>query len=243
MNKTKILLITVVIIIIAGFVLYGVRTGVKKEISKEQAEQVTATTTVYFSDTGEQQAEVIYKSDNTAILVSSNIGYQNVPFTIAMSASGARYENTEQGLVLWEKAPQLTIYKNDESIFEGSNEQNKDFKKELVGSKWVWYQTIDNPISASSSKQVSPKQEEKFSLVFTDDGRVNGTTDCNGFGGTYTIEKNRIKFGSFMSTLMYCEGSQEQEFISMIQDGTIRTNSYTFDLITASSTVFFSKAQ
>jgi heat shock protein HslJ len=243
MNKTKILLITLVIIIIGTFVLYGVRSTVKKESVEQQIEQVSATTTVYFSDSGEQQAQVTYKSDTTALLTLSNTEYQNTPFTIATSASGARYENTEQGLVLWEKAPQLTIYKNDEPIFEGSNEQNKDFKKELVGSKWIWYETIIGEVSNSNSKRVSPEQEGKFSLTFTEDGQVNGVTDCNNFGGTYTIEKNKIKFGSFMSTLMYCEGSKEQDFISMIQDGTIETNPYSFDLVTASSTVFFSKAQ
>jgi heat shock protein HslJ len=44
------------------------------------------------------------------------------------------------------------------------------------------------------------------SIVFTEDGKVEGNVGCNGFGGDYTVEGNTITFGPIVSTLMLCEG-------------------------------------
>ena len=49
------------------------------------------------------------------------------------------------------------------------------------------------------------------------DGRVQGTTDCNGFSGAYTTDGHKIQFDDKMAmTRMYCEGSQEAEFVKML---------------------------
>ena len=44
------------------------------------------------------------------------------------------------------------------------------------------------------------------SIVFGEDGKVNGNVGCNGFGGDYTVDGNTITFGQLVSTLMFCEG-------------------------------------
>ena len=44
------------------------------------------------------------------------------------------------------------------------------------------------------------------SIVFGEDGKVNGNVGCNGFGGDYTVDGNTITFGQIVSTLMFCEG-------------------------------------
>jgi heat shock protein HslJ len=44
------------------------------------------------------------------------------------------------------------------------------------------------------------------SIVFKEDGRIEGNVGCNGFGGDYTVEGNTITFGPIVSTLMFCEG-------------------------------------
>ena len=44
------------------------------------------------------------------------------------------------------------------------------------------------------------------SIVFGEDGKVNGNVGCNGFGGDYTVDGNVITFGQIVSTLMFCEG-------------------------------------
>ncbi len=50
------------------------------------------------------------------------------------------------------------------------------------------------------------------SIIFDEDGQVNGTAGCNGFGGDYTVNDDEITFGPLVSTLMFCEGpAGEQE--------------------------------
>lgn len=41
--------------------------------------------------------------------------------------------------------------------------------------------------------------------------RISATVGCNGLGGDWRIEGNRIVTGPFMSTRMFCEGLMEQE--------------------------------
>ncbi len=42
-------------------------------------------------------------------------------------------------------------------------------------------------------------------LTFSDDGKVSGTSGCNGLGGDYAVDGNQITFGEFVSTLMACD--------------------------------------
>ena len=66
---------------------------------------------------------------------------------------------------------------------------------------------------------IVPNKKDAFSLSFTKDGQVSGTTDCNGFGGSYEVgADNSISFGPFMSTLMFCENSQEAVFSKNVSD-------------------------
>lgn len=231
MNKTKLILITLVIIFISLFVLYGIRINVqnqqKSEISIESiGEEITSINALYISETGDE-AHVNYYSDSTASLtIIGSDEYKDIQFTHATSASGARYENIERGLILWEKEPELTIYKNDEQLFFGKKQEviaKEQILKVLPNTTWVWVKTYNDVGPATQgATMVTPTKENAFTLTFTYDGNVSGTTDCNSFSGTYSIDEyNKIHFGSFMSTLMFCENSQEQEFISMLTDSTI----------------------
>ncbi len=52
------------------------------------------------------------------------------------------------------------------------------------------------------------------SIIFGEDGQVNGTAGCNGFGGEYSVGDGTIAFGPLVSTLMFCEGpAGEQETV------------------------------
>ncbi|MCD8507919.1 MAG: META domain-containing protein [Candidatus Pacebacteria bacterium] len=53
-------------------------------------------------------------------------------------------------------------------------------------------------------------------LTFTNDGNIYGTTDCNGFGGSYTLDGTKISTSEFFSTMMFCENSQERDFMDMV---------------------------
>jgi heat shock protein HslJ len=42
-------------------------------------------------------------------------------------------------------------------------------------------------------------------LTFKDDGTVTGSSGCNGLGGSYTVEDDKITFSEITSTLMACD--------------------------------------
>ena len=160
MNKVKIILITLVIIIVASFVLYGVR--------------------------------------------MSTIQNQDIQISQPSIEDRSTSDDTTDASKIEDKGREVYDSKN------------------LTSTTWIWKETyLGTGPNADVKNPIIPQKLKAFTLTFTSDGRVNGTTDCNNFSGTYVLENGKIKFGSFMSTLMYCEGSQEQEFISMIKDGTI----------------------
>ncbi len=49
------------------------------------------------------------------------------------------------------------------------------------------------------------------SIVFNDDGSINGNVGCNGFGGTYEVSGAKISFSSMISTMMFCDETSAQE--------------------------------
>ncbi len=84
--------------------------------------------------------------------------------------------------------------------------------EQVRAGTWVWTKTVN-----ADESVVAPKKPGVFTLKFEQDGRVTGKTDCNGFGGTYTLGSDGIiSFGPFMSTQMYCEGSQESEYSTAV---------------------------
>ncbi len=102
----------------------------------------------------------------------------------------------------------------------------KDFEGEADPSRmtlgmkqWNWEST-----QYSDDKIVKPLKEGKFTLTLRSDNTFSATTDCNGVGGGYTVKDNQITFDKMMSTMMYCDGSQESEFTKMLAE----TQSYMF---------------
>lgn len=66
------------------------------------------------------------------------------------------------------------------------------------------------------------------SIVFKEDGKIEGNVGCNGFSGDYTLDGNSITFGPIVSTLMFCEGpvgDQETTTLSVLAE----TVSYTLE--------------
>lgn len=102
-------------------------------------------------------------------------------------------------------------------------ENNKlvEIKKDatLESKSWTWVKT-----QYSDDKIVEPKQKNKFTITFNENGNFNITTDCNGGFGSYEINDNKISFGQMGSTMMYCEGSQESDFTKSL----LQVSSYLF---------------
>ncbi|MDQ3075933.1 MAG: META domain-containing protein [bacterium] len=86
-------------------------------------------------------------------------------------------------------------------------------------TKWNWVKT-----TLSDGRTITPKKPGVFTLEFKKDKTFSASTDCNGVGGEYVAKGGKITLERMMSTLMYCEGSQEAEFAKMLTD----TQSYLF---------------
>ncbi len=100
--------------------------------------------------------------------------------------------------------------------FEGE----ADPSRMTLGMKeWVWLSALYN-----DGRSMTPRKAGAFTLTFGADGRFSAKTDCNSVGGTYTASGNTLTFGAMMSTKMYCEGSQESEFTTLLSN----TASYLF---------------
>jgi heat shock protein HslJ len=102
--------------------------------------------------------------------------------------------------------------------FEGEADPSK---MTLIMKKWDWIST-----TYKDKTVIKPKTAGKFSLTFAmNKGYFSATTDCNGISGYYVPGKdNSLKLSEMMSTMMYCEGSQEGEFSQMLTN----TESYGF---------------
>lgn len=95
-------------------------------------------------------------------------------------------------------------------------EASTDDGPKLAGSTWL-LQSIVN----EEGETVVPPRVEIFTITFGTDGRLSGTTDCNNFGGGYTFKDGVLTLGAVAQTLMFCEGSQEQEFIATLKTGSV----------------------
>ena len=92
--------------------------------------------------------------------------------------------------------------------FEGEADPDR---MTLDMTTWRWIRTVYN-----DGTIITPQKPEAFSLTLRKDGTVSVKTDCNSMSGNYVVSGKRIEFKDMATTLMYCEGSQEQVFSSML---------------------------
>ncbi len=73
----------------------------------------------------------------------------------------------------------------------------------LTGTAWRLTQLNGQPIVENTTP----------TLTFDADGQAGGQGSCNGFGGSYETENEKLTFGPLRSTLMACmeTGVMEQE--------------------------------
>ncbi len=75
---------------------------------------------------------------------------------------------------------------------------------------WKWINTTYN-----DGTVITPRTPNKFTLSFNGTSTFSAATDCNGVGGEYAASGTSITFTRMMSTLMYCENSQEGDYAKM----------------------------
>jgi len=81
----------------------------------------------------------------------------------------------------------------------------------LIGREWIWVKTV-----MSNDETITPKNTDAFSLKFSENGEIQGKTDCNNFFGKYTLAENKLTFGPFAATRKYCMDAQEPIFMKAL---------------------------
>jgi heat shock protein HslJ len=99
-----------------------------------------------------------------------------------------------------------------------NNDQKATTEKRIVNSQlidkeWRWVLT-----AMSDNTKILPIQRDIFMIKFNEKGEFNGITDCNSFFGEYEVGESSIIFSKIASTKMYCEESQEQDFIATLNE-------------------------
>ena len=77
---------------------------------------------------------------------------------------------------------------------------------------WVWESALYN-----DGTEINPGND-RFSITFMPDNKFSATTDCNGMNGSYVTEEGSISFSSIAMTKMFCEDSQETEFLEILEN-------------------------
>lgn len=74
-----------------------------------------------------------------------------------------------------------------------------------IAGEWglVSYGDPANPTPAASDVETS--------IIFDENGQVNGTAGCNGFGGDYKVSADTIQFDSLFMTEMACQGPADAQ--------------------------------
>jgi heat shock protein HslJ len=93
--------------------------------------------------------------------------------------------------------------------FEGEADPKK---MSLDMKPWTWVS-----LQYESGKETVPKKSDAFVLTFKPDGTFSASTDCNQVGGSYVADGVKITLSKIFSTKMFCEDSQETEFLQMLQ--------------------------
>lgn len=109
------------------------------------------------------------------------------------------------GKTLWLKLDPATM-QFGEVVQDFEGEADPSVMK-LDQKTWNWMRTI-----YSNGTTTLPAIPGKFTLTFKDNGTFSAATDCNGVGGEYVTNGNKIILTKMMSTLMYCDASQEQVY-------------------------------
>jgi heat shock protein HslJ len=76
-------------------------------------------------------------------------------------------------------------------------------------------------VSYGSPTEQTPAAADIDTSIEFNDGQVSGNVGCNGFGGQYEVEGDKITFSDMVSTLMFCEGpagDQESATLAVLRD-------------------------
>jgi heat shock protein HslJ len=211
-KRFKSLAALVVIIVVVGSFAFSSQKKAPQETGENQVVVYQNT----LPESQYQQARAEYMGEQVVVSVD---GSETITLSSIESASGAKYANEDGSVVFWEQAGEAMIIVDGETVvFQGMKQETvegaPDVSQQTTSATYVWVESV-----IGGDARVAPLKPDVFTITFDNEGNVSGTTDCNSFGGSYvTAEDGTITFSEFTSTLMFCEGSQETEFLGMLQE-------------------------
>ena len=112
----------------------------------------------------------------------------------------------------------LTITNNDNVLVltRGAISAQTPESAPLIGA---WMLTSYGPRETLSSAL----EDVEAGVTFNEDGTVTGTSGCNEFGGSYSVDGNEIAFEEITSTLMLCDTplmGQEEAMYQILSETT-----------------------
>lgn len=118
MSFKKIILL--IVILTSGFFVYDFFFKKEKTEYKEteKVEQISGTEVVYTNSENGQTLKVLYDNEKNVASIYSGEP-DEIILNATTSASGAKYENLERGIILWNKEKEISLYLNDSLIFIG----------------------------------------------------------------------------------------------------------------------------
>lgn len=115
----------------------------------------------------------------------------------------------EKNLVVMFDASSMRLVKVSEDVEEEVNSDVMSLAKQV----WVWQKA-----TYSDDTEITPLKPGVFILTFKENNTFSAKTDCNLVGGDYKLDGQKISFSKIISTKMFCEDSQEQEFVGLLND-------------------------
>lgn len=102
---------------------------------------------------------------------------------------------------------------------------SEEIKDSNLNGRYNW---LGNKMS-DGSVAYTPRSTTAFTIKFND-GEMTSSTDCNSLGGSYVSTEQTLSFGPLMSTLMYCEDSEEAVYSDFLSQATsyVKSNGYLF---------------
>jgi heat shock protein HslJ len=186
--------------------------------------------------------------DDSKILVANDMNTLATLFTTVSALKPADYGTSSKATIEQANTTLKSVLKDFNSIKKNLHRPTMVSSRKIVGggtttpsplfgTSWTWVSSTVSGVTTTAPTG------GKFVLSFGEDNHVNSTTDCNGVGGSYTLGANNgMTFGPFMSTMMFCEGSHEQEYSRALTSTTAyKVDGSNLTLTTASGTMVFIK--
>ena len=83
------------------------------------------------------------------------------------------------------------------SALPDQNTRSRD-PQSLLNKTWQWVSTI-TPV-----KKMAVPNPERYTIMLTEDGKLQARFDCNRGGGEFKISPGKLSLGPLMSTRMAC---------------------------------------